>query len=68
MIKGIGVSGGVGIGKILLIEEHSLTYTPVTVTDTEAETQRFREAVEKFCENTIQQAEALKVSAGEKEA
>ena len=67
-MKGIGVSGGIGIGKVLRIEEHSLTYTPYTVTDTAAETTRFHEAVEKFCDNTAQQAEALKVSAGEKEA
>ena len=68
MLKGIGVSSGIGIGKILLIEEHSLTYTPKQVTDTEAEKKRFNDAVEVFCENTEKQAEALKVSAGAKEA
>ena len=68
MIKGIGVSGGVGIGKILLVEEHSLEYTPTQVTDTEAETKRMHDAVEVFCKNTEEQAAALKVTAGEKEA
>lgn len=68
MIKGIGVSGGVGIGKILLVEEHSLEYTPAQVTDTEAETKRMNDAVEVFCKNTEEQAAALKVTAGEKEA
>lgn len=68
MIKGIGVSSGVGIGKILLVEEHSLEYTPKQVTDTEAETKRFHEAVEVFCKNTEAQAEALRTSAGAKEA
>lgn len=68
MLKGIGVSIGIGIGKVLLIEEHSLEYTPKTVTDAAEETKRFKDAVEQFCINTEQQAEALKVSAGEKEA
>ena len=68
MLKGIGVSSGVGIGSILLIEEHSLTYTPKQVTDTDAEKKRFSDAVEEFCANTEKQAEALKVSAGAKEA
>ncbi len=68
MLKGMGVSAGVGIGKVLLVEEHSLEYTPRQVTDTAAESKRFHEAVEQFCENTEKQAEALKTSAGEKEA
>lgn len=68
MIKGIGVSGGIGIGKVFLVEEHSLEYTPVQVTDTEAEKERLHDAVEVFCEDTKKQAEALRVTAGEKEA
>lgn len=68
MPKGIGVSAGIGIGKALLIEEHSLEYTPKAVENTEAEIKRFNCAVDTFCENTEQQAQALKVSAGEKEA
>lgn len=68
MIKGIGVSSGVGIGKVLLIEEHSLEYTPKQVEDVSAEKARFHDAVEVFCTNTEAQAETLKVSAGAKEA
>ena len=68
MIKGIGVSGGVGIGKVLLVEEHSLEYTPTQVTDVEAEIKRMHDAVDVFCENTKVQADALRVTAGEKEA
>ncbi len=67
-MKGIGVSGGIGIGKILLVEEHSLEYTPKQVSDTAAEKARFADAVEQFCANTREQAEALKKTAGEKEA
>ncbi len=68
MIKGIGVSAGIGIGKVLLVEEHSLEYTPKAVENAAEEIKRFNSAVDKFCENTEKQAEALKVSAGEKEA
>ena len=68
MLKGIGVSMGIGIGKVLLIEDHSLEYTPRTVEDTQAETRRFQNAVDVFCVNTEKQAEALKISAGAKEA
>ncbi len=68
MIKGIGVSAGIGIGKVLLVEEHSLEYTPKAVENAAEEIKRFNSAVDKFCENTEKQAEALKVSAGAKEA
>lgn len=68
MFKGTAASDGIGIGKVLIIEEHSLEYTPTTVTDTEAESQRFKDAVEVFCENTTAQAEAIRKSTGDKEA
>ena len=68
MLHGTAASEGIGIGKVMLIEEHSLEYTPRTVTDTEAESQRFKAAVDAFCYNTDTQAENLRSSAGEKEA
>jgi len=49
MLHGTAASEGIGIGKVMLIEEHSLEYTPRTVTDTEAESQRFKAAVDAFC-------------------
>ena len=67
-MKGIGVSAGIGIGKILLVEEHSVEYTPKQVEDAGAEKARFKDAVGQFCENTRVQAEALRKSAGDKEA
>ena len=68
MLKGAGVSDGIGIGRVLVIEEHSLEYTPKTVTDKKAETERFNDAVKVFCENTEKQANSLRISASEKEA
>ena len=68
MLKGTGASDGIGIGKILVIEEVSLAYTPHAVEDPDAELQRFKTAVDAFIVETQAQAEALKASAGAKEA
>lgn len=68
MLNGIAASEGIGIGKVMIIEEHSLEYTPKTVTDTEAELKRYKDAVSTFCAETTEQADALRKSAGDKEA
>lgn len=68
MIKGTGASDGIGIGTIMTIEEVSLEYTPKQVEDPEQEVLRFQQAVQDFIRETEAQAEALKASAGEKEA
>ena len=68
MLKGIGASEGYGVGRVMLVEEHSLEYTPRVITDTKAEVKRYKDAVDAFVAQTMQQAEALKISAGEKEA
>ena len=68
MIKGTAASDGIGIGKILLLEEASLEYTPRAVEDPEAEVGRFRRAVEELIAETERDAAALRETAGEKEA
>ncbi len=68
MLKGIGASEGIGIGRVMIIKEQSLEYTPKEVTDIEAELERFRGSVDKFCDNTMAQADAIRQSTGEKEA
>jgi len=68
MLKGIGASEGYGIGKIMIVEEKTLEYTPHAVNDVEAEIQRFKDAVAAFIADTKEQAAALRVSAGAKEA
>lgn len=68
MFKGTAASDGIGIGNVMIIEEHALSYSPQAVTDTDAETQRYTDAVNTFCENTASKADALRKSAGEKEA
>ena len=68
MLKGIGASDGIGIGRVMIIAEQTLDYIPKEVTDVDAELQRFRDAVDKFCTNTEEQAEAIRKSTGPKEA
>ena len=68
MIKGTPVSEGIGIGKILLLEEATLEYTPHAVADPKAEVERFRAAVDALTEETRRDAAALRETAGEKEA
>ncbi len=68
MLNGTAASDGVGIGKVLVVKELSLDYTPKEVSDTDAESERFKKAVDLFCEKTAKQAENLRKSAGDKEA
>ena len=68
MIKGIGASEGYGIGRVMLIVEQSLAYTPKEIADVDAELDRFHKAVEQFVANTMEQADAVRASAGDKEA
>ena len=68
MLKGIGASEGYGIGKVMIVEEKPLEYTPHPVADVEVETQRYKDAVAAFIVDTKEQAAALRVSAGAKEA
>lgn len=68
MFNGTAASDGIGIGNVMIIEEHTLSYSPQTVTDTDAESQRYNDAVNVFCENTTIQADALRASTGDKEA
>ena len=60
MLKGIAASGGIGIGRALVIKPQSLNYTPHTVTDTDAETARFDKSVDEFCSETAARVEALR--------
>ncbi len=68
MLKGIGASDGIGIGRVMIIAEQSLDYTPREITDVDAELARYQAAVDSFCDNTMEQAEAIRQSTGDKEA
>ena len=68
MLKGTGVSEGIGIGRIFLVEDEPLEYTPKIITDKENEIKRLKDAIEEFCKKTEARAEKLRVSAGDEEA
>jgi phosphotransferase system enzyme I (PtsI) len=68
MIKGIGGSSGYGIGKVVVISDAKPEYESVTITDTEAEIQRYDRAVQEFTAKTEAMAESMKSSVGEHNA
>ncbi len=68
MLKGVNASDGIGIGKVMLIEEVSLDYEKKQITDTQAEIDRYRKVFDAYCEKTEKQAENIKNTIGEKEA
>lgn len=68
MYKGIAGSEGIGIGKVVIIEEHEINIENKKVTDTEHEIKRLQDAIEKFVEITNQMAEKMDVTVGKKDA
>lgn len=66
MLKGVNASEGIGIGKVMLIEEVSLDYEKKQITDTQAEIDRYRKVFDAYCEKTEKQAENIKNTIGEK--
>ena len=68
MLNGIAASEGIGIGKVMIIAEQKLEYVAKEVTDVDAELQRYHDAVKAFCDETMEQADAIRKSTGNKEA
>jgi len=68
MYKGIGASAGVGIGKVMLVKEQTFKYSPAAKGTPQEEIDRYRQALNRFVNNTITKAEQIKNSVGEKEA
>ncbi len=68
MMKGLGVSDGYGIGRVMLILDQKLDYTPREIADADAEIKRFHDAIDQFTKNTLEQADAVRRSTGDKEA
>lgn len=59
MLKGIGASSGIGIGKALKFIEKTVDFEPYTVADTDTEKTRFENAVSVFKKNTEALAEKM---------
>ena len=67
-LKGTGASAGIGIGRVVIVEEPTLDYVSRTVEDTAAETERLNAAIASYIDYTNGQAEAMRETVGEKEA
>ena len=68
MLKGVGASAGIGIGKVICIREQSLDYSQVAYQGKDKEKERLKQAAETFCEITQKMAEDIRERVGQKES
>ena len=68
MLKRVGASAGIGIGKVICIREQNLDYSQVQYQGREQEKARLKQAVETFCEKTQRMAEDIRQRVGQKES
>ena len=67
-LTGTAASAGIGIGRVVVVEEPTLDYVSRTVEDTAAETERFNAAIASYVDYTNGQAQTMRETVGEKEA
>ena len=65
---GIAGSEGIGIGTVVLIEEHEINIETKRVEETGAEIERLQNAIEKFVADTNVMAEKMDITVGKKDA
>lgn len=68
MYKGIAGSEGIGIGNVVIIEEHEIVIENKKITDTDAEIARLQGAIEKFVDDTNAMADRMEKTVGAKDA
>lgn len=68
MYKGIAGSEGIGIGNVVIIEEHDIVIEKKTITEIDAELVRLQGAIEKFVNDTNAMAEKMEATVGAKDA
>ena len=68
MYKGIAGSEGIGIGKVVIIEDHDITIEIKHIPETDSEIARLQEAIEKFVEITNKMADKMDETVGKKDA
>lgn len=68
MYKGIAGSEGIGIGNVVVIEEHEINIKRETVDEPDAEIARLQSAIEKFVTLTNEMADKMDVTVGKKDA
>mgnify|MGYP000084967568 CR=1 FL=1 len=68
MYKGIAGSEGIGIGNVVIIEEHEIVIENKKITDIDAEIARLQGAIEKFVNDTNAMADRMEKTVGAKDA
>ncbi|MCI5655515.1 MAG: phosphoenolpyruvate--protein phosphotransferase [Ruminococcus sp.] len=68
MLKGIGVSEGIGIGTVLVIEKQKINFDKYAIKSVEEEIARYYDAIKKFIIKTQEMANEIAANAGEKES
>lgn len=68
MTKGIGVSAGIGIGRVQRIVENELKWENRPISDTQAEKERLDSAIDRFCQDTNELADRTEQRIGKGEA
>lgn len=64
-MKGIGASGGIGVGSALILREQSLTYQEPDTVEPAREQERLQQALDVFCRRTGEKAAKLEGASGE---
>lgn len=67
MIRGIGTSKGIGMGRALIVMKSADGISVKKIEDTAAEQERYKKAKAQFIEETQQMIEQLKQRLGEKD-
>lgn len=68
ILRGIGASDGIGIGKAVCIREQSLDYSAIQYSGKEAEKARLQEAIARFNAKTREMAARIYEQVGQKES
>ena len=68
ILRGIAASDGIGIGKVVRVQEQNLDYSAVKYGGKEAEKDRLQAAITQFNEKTTDMAEHIRTQVGEKES
>ena len=68
ILRGIGASEGIGIGRAVCVREQSLDYSAVQYAGKDAEKERLQRAMEQFSQKTSAMADRIRSQVGEKES
>lgn len=68
LLHGVSASAGIGIGRVVVVEEQTLDYSGVQYAGRQAEKARLQKAIEDFRQKTQEMAEDVRSRVGQEEA